>query len=343
MLVSLPLVFTLLAASPVQPETSTPAAAAQPAVPTPPGPGAFFEHAETRVIGKGYAFTEGPCWVPAKDASQGFFLFCDVPASTVLRWNGGDDAPTPFRTPSGKALGTAVDAAGNLYFAECEGRQITRVELKDGQPQAPVVLGSKIDGKRLNATNDLVVASDGSVYFTDPSFFTAKKDLELEKLASHRIAKDGSITLITDTLRAPNGIALSLDEKAVLINDFGGGKVVRIDINPDGSFAAPVTFADLRALAKAHGLPERGNADGLRLDADGNIYTTGPGGILVLSPKGDLLANLPVPGASNLAFGGEDGRTLIITAGGSVLSIRTTHPGAPWKKAPDAPKPAATP
>lgn len=343
MLTAIPLALVLLAGSPAQPGSASPAPAAQPAPPSAPGPGAFFEAAQARVIGKGYAFTEGPCWVPAKDASKGFFLFCDVPASTVLRWDGGDDTPTPFRTPSGKALGTAVDAAGNLYFAECEGRQITRVELKEGQPQPPVVLASKIDGKRLNATNDLVVASDGSVYFTDPSFFTAKKDLELERLASHRIAKDGSVTLITDTLRAPNGIALSLDEKAVFINDFGGGKIVRVDINPDGSFAAPVTFADLRALAKAHGLPERGNADGLRLDADGNIYTTGPGGILVLSPKGDLLANLPVPGASNLAFGGEDGKTLIITAGGSVLSIRTTHSGSPLKKAGTAPTPAATP
>lgn len=339
MLTALPLALVLALATSAQPDST---ASAPAALPTPPGPGAFFEQAEARVIGKGYAFTEGPCWVPSKDpASKGFFLFCDVPASTVLRWNGADDTPTPFRTPSGKALGTAVDRAGNLYFAECEGRQITRVQLVDGQPQPPVVLASKIDGKRLNATNDLVVASDGSIYFTDPSFFTAKKDLELEKLASHRIAPDGSITLITDTLRAPNGIALSLDEKSVLINDFGGGKIVRVDLRPDGSFAAPVTLADLRALAKAHGLPERGNADGLRLDADGNIYTTGPGGILVLSPKGDLLANLPVPGASNLAFGGEDGKTLIITAGGSVLSIRVTHAGAPWNKA--APKPAATP
>ncbi|MCE7974778.1 MAG: SMP-30/gluconolactonase/LRE family protein [Leptolyngbya sp. PLA1] len=337
----LSLVLVLLTAGPAQPQGTTPAPAAQP---TPPGPGAFFEEAQAKVIGKGYAFTEGPCWVPARDpASKGFFLFCDVPASTVLRWNGGADTPVPFRTPSGKALGTAVDASGNLYFAECEGRQITRVAIADGTPQPPVVLASKLDGKRLNATNDLVVASDGSVYFTDPSFFTAKKDLELEKLASHRIAPDGSITLITDALRAPNGIALSLDEKAVFINDFGGGKIVRVDIQPDGSFASPTTFADLRALAKAHGLPERGNADGLRLDANGNIYTTGPGGILVLSPQAELLATLPVPGASNLAFGGEDGKTLIITAGGSVLSIRATHAGAPWKKAADAPKAPAMP
>lgn len=306
-----------------QPSTST--------QPTPPGPDAYFESAQAKVVGEGYKFTEGPTWVPDGSEAGGYFVFCDVPADVVLRWDGGEAKPAEFRKPSGRALGTTVGPEGDLYFCEVDGRRVTRVALKDGRPGDAVVLADAFDGKRLNATNDLVVASDGAVYFTDPAFFTPKDQLELDALAVYRI-KNGVTTRLPGTYKAPNGVALSLDGRTLFVNDMGAGKVLTIELRTDGSFGTPAEFADLRAIAKAHAIAGPGNADGLRLDSEGRVYTTGPGGLMVLSPEGKLVGNLPGRGFSNLAFGGKDGRTLLITAGGNVLSIRTKHAGAAWKK-----------
>lgn len=321
------------APAPTAPTALTaPTAPAAPAAPAPPGPGAAFVEAEAKVLAEGYSFVEGPCWVPvAGDPRGGFFVFCDMGGDAVYKWD-GEGKPEVFRKPAGKPLGAAVDHRGRLYFAESQGRRITRVTLTDGKPGEPETLADKFEGKRLNDTNDLCAGPDGAVYFTDPNYFTPKDALELDFKGVFRVTSNGHVTLITKAIRQPNGIALSLDTKALFVNQFSDAKIMKIDLKPDGGFGEPAVFADLASLAKDAGIPGRGAADGLRLDAKGNLYSTGPGGLLVVSPEGQLVANLAVPRVSNLAFGGKDGTTVLITSGTSVRTIHAKTPGAAWRK-----------
>jgi gluconolactonase len=300
-----------------------------------------FEASAPVVVGTGYRFTEGPCWIPASASGPGVFFFCDVPTGRVFRWDGevGADgkpaAPTLLRERSGRALGTAVAPSGLLYHCESEQRRVTAFELKDGKPQEAIELAARFEGKRLNCPNDLVVAKDGTVYFTDPTFFTPKPDLELSFSGVYALRTDGTLTALHRDIKLPNGIALSPDEKTLYVNDFGNGQVMTFDLTETpgsptpkpGQEAAPPqlqarVLVSLVKLAKDHGISGKGRADGIRVLPDGTLLTTGPGAIYALSPAGKLLGTLPVEGASNLAVGGADGRTLLITSGGQVLTAR---------------------
>ncbi|MDX2131174.1 MAG: SMP-30/gluconolactonase/LRE family protein [Planctomycetota bacterium] len=328
--------------------------AAPPATETPEPPAtspalATIFHGEVTLVGDGYTFTEGPCWIPGTPAAAapdekpnaqpdaksapapagtpGYFIFCDrspADGGVVYRWT-GEGKPTPWRTPAGLAIGAAVGDGTSVVFAETQDRRITRVPIVDGTPGQPTVLAASFEGKRLNATNDLVVKRDGSVYFTDPTFFTPKPALELDFNGVYRVTPDGTLTLLDRFGALPNGLCFSPDESRLYVNDFGNNKVMVYDVAPDGTLGNKRLFADLTTL----GIESRGRADGLRCDVNGNVYTTGPLGIIVLSPDGAKITSLTVPNASNLAFGGSDGRTLLITAGRSVYRVNTAHAGAP--------------
>lgn len=307
------------------PATTPPAPVTEPAkAPSVPGWQDFFESDSLGAVSEGHTFTEGPCWV--KDGAAGFFVFCDrSPGNSgqVFRWNGEGSAEA-WRTPSGLAIGVASDGKGTLYFAETQERRITKATMKDGKVGEATPIAEKLGGKRLNATNDVVVRRDGSVYFTDPTFFTDKKDLELDFKGVCRVGADGAVTAVDTSLSAPNGLCFSPDEKRLYVNDYMAAKVIAFDVKADGTLEGKREFADLRSF----GVQGRGQADGLRCDAKGNVYTTGPGGVLVLSPEGKLEGTLAVPGPTNLAFGGKDGKTLVITAGRRVFHVRTKHAGA---------------
>jgi sugar lactone lactonase YvrE len=362
-MLTLTLSLAMLAFAPVQTQPdATPAAPVAPAAPATPGtpqtqpapdPLAAlsdttpFEPDAPVLVGDGYSFTEGPCWVPAAGATPGFFVFCDVPKATVYRW-AGEGKPEVFRENSGKALGTAIDAARVLYHCEVQDRRVTSVTLVEAKPGEVRVLAERFEGKRLNAPNDLVVCRDGTIYFTDPTFFTPKEELELSFSGVFRLAKDGTLTALRRDIRLPNGIALSPDERTLYVTDFGNNLVLAMDLTkpmtklltkPDvdtraSSMPDPVrpleaqleirTVADLAALGKSVGVSGRGRADGLRVLPDGTIVTTGPGGVYALAPNGKLLGVLRMPGVANLAVAPmkAGGHQLLLTAGDKVYSAR---------------------
>ncbi len=183
-------------------------------------------------------------------------------------------------------------------------------------------IADRFEGKRLNAPNDVVCASDGSIYFTDPALRLPFPDRDLPT-AVYRIAPDGTLSQFIEA-EFPNGLALTLDEKTLLVNNTRGLPYIQhAEIRPDGTAGHRGIFIDM--WGEAPGVP-----DGMKLDAAGRVYCTGPGGIWVISPKGERLAVIPVPEQpSNMAFGGAGLKTLFITARTSVYSVQMQVAGHP--------------
>ena len=302
----------------------TPATASPPASPAPgkaadaparPGAEAAFESAQPTEIASGYRFTEGPTWW------NGRFLFCDMAASTMYTIDAGAAGARAeeFRKPSDKAVGATIDREGRLVVCLFSGK-VTRTDA-DGKVST---IAEKVDGKKLARPNDLAVRSDGSIYFSD---FGAGPD------SSHglfRIAPDGKAQVLDAEYKAANGVVFSPDETTLYVADYGARTVQAYAVGKDGALSGRRTFAD---FSKDKG---DGNPDGMRVDTAGNLYTTGPGGIWVYTPDGKAMAFLGVPGVTNMAFGGADGKTMLITAGSKVLTIRTkvagVVPGKPSAK-----------
>jgi gluconolactonase len=272
------------------------------------------------VICEGFGFTEGPLWL----ASHNKLIFSDIGTSTIFAWAPGDKEAKPFREKSERANGNCLDKAGNLITCESNGR-VTRATLMADGVKDIKTIADKDGDKRLNSPNDVVTyAKDGSIYFTDPSFFVDPKERQLKYCGIYRIAADGKLTLLNKDLKMPNGLAFSADGKKLYVGDTQTNLIHEFPVKDDGTLGAGKVLAELNKL----GLPKaRGAADGLKLDEKGNIYTTGPGGIVVLSPEGKLLAHLPVRSASNLCFGGPDGKTLFVTAGAKVWSAKVKNKG----------------
>lgn len=278
-----------------------------------------------KVVGEGYAFTEGPAFVT--DATVlplgGYFLFCDVSASKVLRWNGDEQVPQVYMEGTEGALGMAVKADGTLVQCRKDSRSVVEVKVEDGKVTSTTTRAADFEGKRLNATNDCVVASDGSIWFTDPPFFTPKGELELDFTGIFRVSVDGVIEAKARGVQYANGLAFSPDEKTLYVNDFRGRKVLAYSVDEKGGLSSePKEIADLAAFAKQVGAQGRGGADGLRVRGDGTILATGPGGVYGLSSTGELLDFLATGSATNVALGGADGNMALVTAGGRVVSVK---------------------
>ncbi len=265
-------------------------------------------------IAEGFKFTEGPVWHP-----DGFLLFSDIPANTIYKWQPGQKTEI-FRQPSGNANGNTLDRSGRLVSAEHGNRRVSLTE-KDGQI---VTLASHYQGKRLNSPNDLVVRSDGSIYFTDPPYGIKSEQEELGFYGVYRLAPDGKLTLLVDDFVRPNGITLSPDETKLYVNDSQKGHIRVFDVKPDGMLENGRLFAQLKPPSK------QGAADGMKVDIKGNVYSTGAGGVWIFSPNGDLLGIIETPEApANLAWGDRDYQTLYITARKSLYRIRLKIPGIP--------------
>jgi gluconolactonase len=178
-------------------------------------------------------------------------------------------------------------------------------------------LADRYEGKRLNSPNDLVVKSDGSIYFTDPSYGVSKDREELGFYGVYRLAPDGKLTLLVKDLVLPNGLAFSPDEQKLYVNNSEARYIAVYDVKPDGTVTNERLFADLKDASQG-GVP-----DGLKVDLEGNVYSTGPGGVWILSPEGKLLGKISVPEtATNVAWGESDRKTLYITAYTSLYRIR---------------------
>ena len=264
--------------------------------------------AEVERIADGFQFVEGPVWY------EDGLLFSDIPANRVYRWTeeGGIEV---FLEPSSHSNGLTLDAEGRLLLARHWARSVGRLE-DDG---TVTDLASRYDGTRLNSPNDLTVHSDGSIYFTDPTWGWQSNQSdgrpELGFMGVYRIDPDGELHLLADDLFYPNGIVFSPDESTLYVSTSHQQTVVAFDVRGH-------TLSNARVFASLQGEGD-GAADGMDVDAEGRLYVTGPGGVWIFAPDGELLDRISVPGqTTNLTWGDADGGTLYITSGNGVYRIR---------------------
>lgn len=268
-------------------------------------------NAQLERLSSGFRFIEGPVW-----DRRGFLLFSDIPANTIYKWT-PDGKIHIFRHPSGNANGNTIDRQGNLITAEHDRRLIRTQD--DG---SIISLAERYQGKRLNSPNDVVVKSDGSIYFTDPPYGISKEKEELGFYGIYRLSSDGNLTLLTKEMIRPNGLAFSPDEKKLYVSDSEKNHIQVFQVNSDGTLSNGQIFAEL-LNPKAKSVP-----DGIKVDIKGNVYIAASEGVIIFSPSGKLLGKIFVPEAvTNLAWGDQDYKTLYITASKSLYRIRLNVAG----------------
>jgi gluconolactonase len=293
--------------------------------------------AKLEVLVDGHDWTEGPVWVPQ---DGGFLLFSDIPRNSIYKWQEGKGQSlflkpsgytgprTDFKEPGSNGL--VLDPKGRLILMQHGNHSVARLE-----PIAPdgklTVLASKYMGKALNSPNDGAFKSNGDLYFTDPPYGRMVKGkegfpgVELDFCGVYRLARDGSLTLLTKEMSKPNGIAFSPDEKTLYVANSDPDRPVwmAFPVKEDGTLGKGRVFFDASAAVKAKKL---GLPDGMKVDAKGNLFATGPGGVLVLTPEGKHLGTLAtgVPTA-NCAWG--KGGVLYVCADKAVCRIRTKTKG----------------
>ena len=280
----------------------------------------------------GLEWAEGPVW----DAARGGLLFSDVPRNVVLLWREGSSVTEivrpsgytgkePFRGREPGSNGLAFDRQGRLVLCQHGDRRVARREL-DGRF---TVLADRYDGKRLNSPNDLVFRSNGDLYFTDPpyglpgAFEDPGKELPYQGV--YRVTPDGKVTLLTKELSSPNGIAFSPDEKTLYVSNSDPKDPIWMayPVLADGTLGPGRQFAEARAwVREGEGLP-----DGLKLDRNGNLFATGPGGIHVFAPDGKRLGRIETGVRMGNVNWGEDGSVLFVAADHWILRLRTTTKG----------------
>jgi gluconolactonase len=261
-----------------------------------------FTQSELELVGDGYQFTEGPLWMPGEG-----LIFTDIPADTIYRENG-----SVFRRPSGKANGLTLDNEGRLIACEHWTRRVTRTEA-DG---TITVLADRYNGALLNSPNDVVVRSDGAIFFTDPPYGLEDREQEQPCSGVYMIVPGGELRLLIDDFNRPNGLALSLDESTLHIDDSREGHVRAFDLAADGTLASGRVFCEVPG------------PDGMKFDTRGYLWCTSADSVRVFDQSGKEIHRVTTPRTpANLAFGGEDRRTLYITARDAVHKIRCTHPG----------------
>ncbi len=264
-------------------------------------------------IGGGFDFTEGPVWHP-RDKTV---IFSDMPGNHMRVWTEAGGVRT-FRRPSDMANGNAYDLEGRLVTCEHATSRVTRTG-HDGRIE---VLASHYDGKELNSPNDIIVASDGAIVFTDPGFgrmpyYGVERDPELDFRGVYRLeAGGGEVRLLASDFDQPNGLCLSLDETRLWINDTMRGHIRVFDVGADGSLSSGRVWAEV--AGEGPGAP-----DGMKIDAEERIYCTGPGpGIHVFGRDAAPLGVIRIPeGVANFCFGGADMRTLFVTASTSLYRV----------------------
>jgi gluconolactonase len=284
-------------------------------------------------LAEGFAFTEGPIWIPSEKA----LLFSDPNRNTIYRYVPDGARLAVFRTPSGYSgadiaeygqpgsNGLTLDRQGLLTIDQHGNHRVARLE-KDG---TETVLADKYRGKRLNSPNDLVYRSDGTLYFTDPPFglpkFFDDPRKELAFSGVYALTPDGKLLLLADDLTGPNGIAFSPDEKFLYVGNWDEKKKVvqRYPVRADGSVGKGELFFDMTAA------PGEDAIDGIKVDEKGNVYVSGPGGLWILSAEGRHLGTIVGPKhPHNFAWGDEDGRTLYLCAQSGLYKVRLGIPGA---------------
>ena len=281
-------------------------------------------------LAQGFIFTEGPVWV----RNGNYLLFSDPNANTIYKYT-SDGQLSVFKKDSGYSgkdigeygqpgsNGLTVDRQGRLTINEHGNRRVTRLE-KDGRL---IVVADRYEGKRLNSPNDLVYRSDGTLFLTDPPFGLPKFYDDPRKELSHSgvyALRNGKLKLVSKDLKGPNGIALSPDENYLYVGNWDPEKkvVMRYDVDLEGNLSKGEVFFDMTSA------PGEDAIDGVKVDQQGNLYVSGPGGVWVISPRGKHLGTILAPKhPHNMAWGGEDGKTLYMTAGDTLYRMPLNIPG----------------
>jgi gluconolactonase len=294
-------------------------------------PGAHME-----LLAGGFDWTEGPLWI----REGGYLIFSVIPPNKIVKWKEGEGASLYLR-PSGLtgprdlraepgSNGLLLDPQGRLVLCQHGDRRLARMDAPLSAP-APkyVTLADRHEGKRFNSPNDACYKSDGNLYFTDPPYGLAKymqdPEKEIPYQGVYRLGTDGKVTLLTKEVTRPNGIAFSPDEKTLYVASSDPDLAVwhAFPVKEDGTLGAGRIFADSTAsVKKMKGLP-----DGLKVDAKGNLFATGPGGVLIFAPDGTHLGTLRTGEATSNCAWGDDGSTLYITADQYLVRIRTATKG----------------
>ena len=291
----------------------------------------FYElidsNATIEVLADGFGWSEGPVWI--KDGN--YLLFSDVKKNIIFKWKEGEGA-TPYFQPSGYtgsgkysdepgSNGLILNNMGELVACEHGDRRVSAMSL---QTKAKRTLTDNYKGRKLNSPNDIIQKSNGDYYFTDPPYgLPGQKSTEV--LGVYRLAKNGAVTLLIENL-TPNGLAFSPDEKILYVNQSLPDKayIYAYDVKDDGTLVNGRLFFDATPMVK-QGLP--GLPDGLKVDKKGFIFSTGPGGVLVLSPQGKLLGRIDtLQPTANCAWG-NNGSVLYITANNLLCRIQTKTMG----------------
>jgi len=285
-----------------------------------------------------FMWAEGPVWLKDEKA----LLFSDIPRNMIWRWKEGEGLKE-FLKPSGytgKAdftgkepgcNGLALNKEGHLILCQHGDRKVVAMDLKKPGEFKP--LAEKYMGKRLNSPNDLVYKSNGDLYFTDPPYGLPKQvddpNKELKFQGVYRLSPKGEVTLLTDEMTRPNGIAFSPDQKTLYVANSDPDMSIwkKFPVNADGTIGKGEVLFDTTEWVKKKkpGLP-----DGMKVDKDGNIWATGPGGVLVMNKDGKLLGILATGVPTANCGWGDDGSTLYITADKNLVRVKTTTKGLGW-------------
>ncbi len=269
-------------------------------------------------LATGFGFTEGPVW----DSKNDRLIFSDMKHDHMRSWSASTGIKT-FRQPSNRANGNAFDISGRLLSCEHVTSRVVR-ETADGNLE---VLASHYKSKELNSPNDIIVKSDGSIYFTDPTYGRIREDLgllrkpELGFQGVYRISTDGQLSLLVDDFEQPNGLCFSLDEKKLFVNDTMRKHIRCFNLRTNGGVAS----GDVWAVTTGD---EPGAPDGMKIDSAGNLFCTGPGGIHVFDSTARCLGVIRLPEKpANFCWGAEARRSLFVTATTSLYRVRTKIPG----------------
>jgi gluconolactonase len=271
---------------------------------------------ELEELGRGYLTAEGPVWWQ----EGGYLLFSDIRNNRRMKW-GPEEGVTLFYEPTNNANGLTRDRQGRLVACESGRRRVTRLE-PDG---SVTVMANSYQGRQLNRPNDVVVKSDGSIYFTDPG--APDPELDLNFAGVYRVSADrGTITLLARDFVVPNGLAFSPDEGILYIDDSRRRHIRAFDVQPNGALALATDRVFFQFSGDRPGVP-----DGMKVDVEGNVYCSGPGGVWVINPSGKHLGTI-LTGAeqtTNCAWGDEDWKTLFITTREAVARIQLKIAGIP--------------
>jgi gluconolactonase len=274
-------------------------------------------------LADGFGGAQGPAEGPLWWVEGGYLLFSDIHNNRRMKYAPGEGV-TLFQEPTNRANGLTRDLQGRIIACEHDSRRVTRQE-PDG---SITVVANSFQGRRLNRPNDVVVKSDGCIYFTDPwTSPLAAEQWDLTFSGVYRVTPDlGTLTLLVDDFILPNGLAFSPDESVLYINDSRRGHIRAFEVQPNGTLAkaSDRVFVDLTGT-------EPGVPDGMKVDVEGNVYCGGSGGLWIMDPNGTKLGRIVhgAPATTNLGFGGTDWKTLYFTSRNHLGSVNVKIPGIP--------------